>query len=81
MPRKDIGEASFYKTKSLSIPIHTKEDLPLGNSDRHSLGELSINTIRQGVVNHDFTLKQLEYLVNLLAMRISCYLNNKFVTY
>jgi hypothetical protein len=65
--------------EALSIP-GLKEDLPL-KTHKAALQEMSINEIRKGLNQHSFNVQELEYLMDVLLMRISCWLNNKFYAY
>ncbi len=80
--RKDDDTAHFFRDNDLAVNATDKNDLPLvGHMKRNGLGELSVNEIRIRARNHSFSREEMEYLLELLAMRISVYLNNKFVCY
>ena len=70
----------FWKEDALSVPA-SLEELPLAIKKRKPEGELSIQEIRMMVDNHSLSKKELESIVKTLLMRISCYLDNRFVCY
>ena len=71
----------FWKEDVLMVPTCVG-DIPIGKRTKaDSLNTLTLNEIRRGVDGHRFNPRELEYIVQNLCMKISCYLNNKFVTY
>lgn len=70
----------FWKEDALSVPA-SLEELPLAIKKRKPEGELSIKEIRAMVDNHSLSKEELESIVKTLLMRISCYLDNRFVCY
>ena len=83
MTRKNAEKRVYWKDESLSISADIK-DLPLNirkDKCRHPLDEWSINEIRNALVHHEFNMKELEFLVDVLTMRISFFMSNKFYSY
>lgn len=81
--RRDTGEAFFYQKKSLSVPTDLG-DVPLAVHKRghHAFSEeFTLNELRIEVDMHRLSKEELESVVKVLLMRISCYLDNKFVCY
>lgn len=80
--KNSAGEPHYFRNKSLAMDI-TYNDLPLkkGTRNKSLIDEMSLKQIIQGVNTHKFTVKELEYLVEVMAMRISVYMSNKFVCY
>lgn len=79
---KDTGEPKYFRKKSLALDA-TYNDLPLkkGTKNKTFIDDMSLNQIVVGVNAHRFTIGELEYLVEVMAMRISVYMSNKFVCY
>lgn len=79
--RSDAGEAHFYRGQTITVPTCVG-DIPIGKrtpTDR--LNNLTLKEIRNGVDQHRFNPRELEYIVGSLVMKIEVYLNNKFVCY
>lgn len=57
-------------------------DIPIGKRTKsETLNTLTLNEIRKGANKHRFNPRELEYIVQNLCMKISVYLDNRFVVY
>jgi hypothetical protein len=69
-----------WNEEVLAVPAD-RNDLPLHIRRMGKIDEMTINEIRLGVENHVFDVKELEYLVETMAMRVSIFMSNKFYAY
>lgn len=75
------GDRVFWKEDMLMVPTCVG-DIPIGKrTPTDKLNNLTLKEIRNGVDQHRFNPRELEYIVGNLVMKIEVYLNNKFVCY